>query len=89
MQVLVVKRPVHARREDFFLYAEAFAGMVHLEYISLDGVLCPRELLFSVSMGLVLFFVQVYATAQLSLLMLIFCYNCIIIHCVSQVLLQL
>ncbi|GMH42967.1 hypothetical protein BSKO_10889 [Bryopsis sp. KO-2023] len=37
MQVLVLKRPVGARREEFFLYAEAFAGMVLLEYISFDG----------------------------------------------------
>ncbi|CAD7696763.1 unnamed protein product [Ostreobium quekettii] len=37
MQVLVINRPVDAKREEFFLYAEAFAGLVQMEYISISG----------------------------------------------------
>eukprot|EP00803_Ostreobium_quekettii_P004944 evm.model.scf_1877.2 EVM.evm.TU.scf_1877.2 scf_1877:18665-29923(+) len=37
MQVLVVSRPIDTKREDFFLYAEAFAGLVQMEYVSISG----------------------------------------------------
>lgn len=37
MQVLVINRPPNTKREEFFLYAEAFAGLVHMEYISISG----------------------------------------------------
>ena len=34
---LTVKRPVDASRMDFFAHAEAFAALVNLEFVSING----------------------------------------------------
>ena len=34
---LTVKRPVEASRMDFFAHAEAFAALVNLEFVSING----------------------------------------------------
>lgn len=36
---LTVKRPVEASRMDFFAHAEAFAALVNLEFVSINGTL--------------------------------------------------